>query len=473
MSQRGRIEAAWKGVHVNTDAVDNSAGVDTSDHEVNIKIALTPLVKSGEMTMEQRDELLASMTEEVAHKVLRHNYDQNVLIGNARDQGGDMLVVHERLIRHLVDNVGLDPALEFLPNRAELKRRAEAGQGLTAPEFSVIMAYAKIGLKEELLNSSLPDEPAVMSLLLTYFPVPLRERISEDLSEHPLRRQIIINQLANDIVNRGGVTFVFRAKEETGATAIQIARAFVVCREVFDLAGYIADVEALDNEIGTDVQTELYLEFRRLLDRAARWFLNNRSLSADMAEEIERFAGPIQSLVPSMARLLQGEERARHHDYIEDLTGKGVPQELASKYAGLLDVFSLLDVIEVADGAGRDYREAAEVYFAVSESFGIDALLTQVSHLPRGDRWSSLARGAVRDDMYGVMRTLTRAVMLATESGEDPMERVTAWTTQQSEAMARVSQVMQRVSEMDDPGLAPLSVALRTLRGLGRQGTAE
>ncbi len=473
MSQLGRIEAAWNDVHINTDAVDNSAGVDTSDHEVNIKIALTPLVKSGEMTMEQRDELLASMTDEVAHKVLRHNYDQNVLIGNARDQGGKMLVVHERLIRYLVDNVGLNPELEFLPNRAELNRRAEAGQGLTSPEFSVIMAYAKIGLKEELLASSLPDEPAVMSSLLTYFPVPLRERISDGLSEHPLRRQIIINQLANDIVNRGGVTFVFRAIEETGATAIQIARSFVVCREVFDLAGYIADIEALDNKIGTDVQTELYLEFRRLLDRAARWFLNNRSLSADMAEEIERFAGPVQSLVSSMSQLLQGEERARHYAYIEDLTGKGVPEELASKYAGLLDVFSLLDVIEVADGTGRDYRESAEIYFAVSESFGIDALLTQVSHLPRSDRWSSLARGAVRDDMYGVMRTLTRAVMLATESGEDPIARVTTWTTQQSEAMARVSQVMQRVSEMDDPGLAPLSVALRTLRGLVRQGTAE
>ncbi len=473
MSQRGRIEAAWSGVHVNTDAVDNSAGVDTSDHEVNIKIALTPLVKSGEMTMDQRDELLASMTDEVAHKVLRHNYDQNVLIGNARDQGGKMLVVHERLIRHLVEHVGLNPELEFLPDRAELNRRAEAGEGLTSPEFSVIMAYAKIGLKEELLASNLPDEPAVMSSLLTYFPVPLRERISEGLSEHPLRRQIIINQLANDIVNRGGVTFVFRAIEETGATAIQIARAFVVCREVFDMAGYVAEIEALDNVVGTDIQTELYLEFRRLLDRAARWFLNNRSLSADMAEEIERFGGPVQSLVPSMSELLQGEERARHYAYIEDLTGKGVPEALAIKCAGLLDVFSLLDVIEVADGADREYRESAEIYFALSESFGIDALLTQVSHLPRGDRWSSLARGAVRDDMYGVMRTLTRAVMLATTSGDDPMERVTAWTTQQSEAMERVSQVMNRVSEMDDPGLAPLSVALRTLRGLGRQGTAE
>ncbi len=472
MSQAGRIEAAWNGVHVNTDAVDNSAGVDTSDHEVNIKIALTPLVSSGEMTMEQRDELLGQMTDEVAHKVLRHNYDQNVLIGNARDQGGRMLSVHERLIRYLVENVGLDPELEFLPDSKELSRRDDAGQGLTSPEFSVLMAYSKIGLKDDLLDSNLPDEPAVTSSLLTYFPVPLRERISGDLADHPLRRQIIINQLANDIVNRGGVTFVFRAMEETGATATQIARAFVVCREVFDMAGYMKDVEALDNQVGTDVQTTLFLEFRRLLDRAVRWFLNNRSLSADMTEEMQRFAEPVQSLVPHMSELLQGEERARHYGYIEDLSARGVPRELALKYAGLLDVFSLLDVIEVAVDADRSHRETAAIYFAVSESFGIDALLTQVSHLPRHDRWSSLARGAVRDDMYGVMRALTRAVMLGTDAEQDAMERVESWTTEQSEAMARVSQVMNRVSEMDDPGLAPVSVALRTLRGLVRQGTA-
>lgn len=471
-SQLGRIEAARNSVHVNTDAVDNSAGVDTSDHEVNIKIALTPLVKSAELTMEQRDELLAEMTDEVAHKVLRHNYDQNVLIGNARHQGGEMMSVHTRLIRYLMEHVGLDPALEFLPNTTELTRRAKADQGLTAPEFSVVMAYSKIGLKDDLLASNLPDEPAVASSLLTYFPVPLRERISGGLADHPLRRQIIINQLANDIVNRGGVTFVFRAIEETGATATQIARAFVVCREVFDMASYIDDVEALDNQVGTEVQTTLYLEFRRLLDRAVRWFLNNRPLSADMTAEIERFADPVQSLVPKMSDLLQGEERARHHGYIDELTGQGVPQELASKYAGLLDVFSLLDVIEVAADADRSYEETASVYFAVSESFGIDALLTQVSHLPRSDRWSSLARGAVRDDMYGVMRALTRAVMLGTEAEQGAMDRVEAWTTEQSEAMARVSQVMNRVSEMDDPGLAPVSVALRTLRGLVRQGTA-
>ncbi|MGB6003331.1 MAG: NAD-glutamate dehydrogenase [Ornithinimicrobium sp.] len=473
LSQAGRIEAAHSGVHVNTDAVDNSAGVDTSDHEVNIKIALTPLVKSGDMTWEQRDELLAEMTDEVAAKVLRHNYEQNVLIGNARDQGGRMLSVHRRLMRSLTEHVGLDPELEFLPDAAELNRRQEVNEGLTAPEFSVVMAYAKLGLKEDLINSELPDEPAVTSLLLTYFPEPLRERIAEELADHPLRRQIIINQVANDIVNRGGITFVFRASEETGASSTQIARAFVVCREVFDMSGFIESVDALDNVVSTDVQTELYLEFRRLLDRSVRWFLNNRSLSADLSAEIERFSGPVRSLVPEMSRLLKGEESTRHFEHIEEMTSRGVPKDLATRYAGLLDVFSMLDVVEVAVAAERSHEETAAVYLAVSESFGVDALLTQVSHLPRADRWASLARGAVRDDLYGVMRALTRAVMLATDPETDALERVELWKDEQSEAMARVSQVLHRVQEMDDPGLAPVSVALRTLRGLVRQGTAE
>ncbi|MGB7449540.1 MAG: NAD-glutamate dehydrogenase [Ornithinimicrobium sp.] len=473
LSQLGRIEAARGGVHLNTDAVDNSAGVDTSDHEVNIKIALAPVVSRGDLSLEQRDELLALMTDEVAHQVLRHNYEQNVLIGNARGQGDRMLSVHERLMGYLGEHVGLDRALEFLPGGAELTRRQQAGEGLSSPEFSVLMAYAKIGLKDALLDSELPDEPAVTPLLVTYFPEPLRERFGSELAGHPLRRQIVINELANDIVNRGGVTFVFRASEETGATSTQIARAFVVCRAVFDLAGYIREVEALDNVVDTSVQTELYLEFRRLLDRAVRWFLHNRPLSTDLTVEIERFAGPVQEHAPQLVDLLQGAERERHLGYVKEMTDQGVPTDLASRWAGLLDTFSLLDAVEVAALADRSVTEAAQVYFAVSEAFGFDALLTQVSHLPRADRWSSLARGAVRDDMYGVMRNLTSAVMLATDPGQGPMERVHEWMDQQSESMARVSQVLRRVSDIDEPGLAPVSVALRTLRGLVRQGTAE
>ncbi|SOC52455.1 NAD-glutamate dehydrogenase [Ornithinimicrobium cerasi] len=472
LSQLGRVEAALRGVHVNTDAIDNSAGVDSSDHEVNIKIALTPLVTEGRMTMEDRDALLSSMTEEVAAKVLRHNYDQNVLIGNSRIQREVMAPVHRRLIPYLAESAGLDPALEFLPDRREWDRRAKEGTGLTSPEFSVLVAYAKLGLKEALNGSGLADDPAMTETLLTYFPEPLRERAHDQILGHPLRTQIIVNEIANAMVNRGGVSFAYRAADETGATLTQIARAFHVVRAVFDLPGYMVQVEALDNVVDTDTQTELYLEFRRLIDRAVRWFLNNRSLSSGMDEEIARFAPSVQALVPHFGEMLQGSERERWQERVDWAEEQGVPAPLARRYAALLDSFSLLDVVELAMAMDRDTEEIAEVYFGVSEAFRLDQLLTHVSALPRTDRWSSLARGALRDDIYGVMRGLARTVAERTTPGSDSVERVREWMVENRAAINRTSQLLGSVGELEDPGLAPISVALRTLRGLVRQGAA-
>ena len=427
------------------------------------------------MTMEERDELLASMTEEVARKVLRHNYDQNVLIGNGRHQREVMATVHQRLIRYLGEHAGLDPELEFLPDELEWERRESEGHGLTSPEFSVVVAYAKLGLKAALIETELPDDPALADSLLTYFPEPLREVAGEEIHEHPLRRQIVVNEIANAMVNRGGVSFAFRAEEETGATIAQITRAFHVVRSVFGLADFTAAVEELDNQVPTDVQTELYLEFRRLLDRATRWFLNNRSLSTGMDAEIERFTEPVRRLVPALPELLQGSERERWQERAEWARANDIPDELAALFASLLDSYSLLDVVELAQDMDRDVDEVAQVYFGVSEAFRIDDLLTHVSHLPREDRWSSLARGALRDDLYGVMRGLTRTVVERTDSGEsaEALERVREWMAENREALVRTSQVLRTVSAMDQPDLAPLSVALRTLRGLVRQGSAD
>ena len=471
-SQLGRIEAALHGVHVNTDAIDNSAGVDSSDHEVNIKIALTPLVQSGRLPMAERDELLASMTDEVAEKVLRHNYDQNVLIGNGRVQRERMASVHQRLIPYLEQEAHLDPALEFLPDAKEWRRREKEGTGLTSPEFSVLVAYAKLGLKDALNDSDLADDPAMDQTLLRYFPGPLRERAHDQLLAHPLRRQIIVNEIANAMINRGGVSFAYRAADETSATLPQIARAFHVVAAVFDLPGYMAQVEELDNVVGTDVQSQLYIEFRRLLDRAVRWFLNNRSLSSGIEQEIAQFAGPVHELLPRVGDLLQGAERERWEERRSWALERGVPEELAARWASLLDSFSLLDVVELATEMDRDVPEMAEVYFGVSEAFRLDEALTHVSALPREDRWSALARGAMRDDIYGVMRGLTRTVAERMTPGSDSVDRVQEWMVEHREALQRTSQVLTTINGMESPGLAPLSVALRTLRGLVRQGSA-
>src|SRR6476469_2817726 len=311
LSQLGRIEASLAGVHVNTDAIDNSAGVDTSDHEVNIKILLPGMMRDGDLTLKQRNTLLASMTDEVAQQVLRDNYEQNVLLGNARAQEHTMLPVHRRLIHWLEERGDLDRELEFLPSDSEIDRRSEAGLGLRSPEFSVLVAYAKLALKEDLLPTPLPDDPWFASTLAEYFPKPLRGKYAAELASHPLRREIVTNAVVNSMVNRGGITFAFRASEETGATPEQVARAYVVCREVFNLRDYVTAVEDLDNVVSTATQTALYLEFRRLLDRAVRWFLQNRPATLDVAAEVERFRGVVDHLGPQVPQLLQGNERKR------------------------------------------------------------------------------------------------------------------------------------------------------------------
>ncbi|MEP7016406.1 MAG: NAD-glutamate dehydrogenase [Actinomycetota bacterium] len=471
-TQLGRIEASLAGVHINTDAIDNSAGVDTSDHEVNIKILLTALTREGEMTLEQRNTLLASMTDDIARQVLRDNYEQNVLLGNARAQELVLLPVHHRLIHALEERGDLDRALEYLPSDAEIERRHEAGIGLKSPEFSVLTAYAKLALKKDLLDSALPDEPWFQTTLTKYFPNPIREKYQDKLASHPLRREIITNGVVNSMINRGGITFAFRATEETGATPAQVTRAFVVCREVFNLVGFVGSVEQLDNVVSTDTQTMLYLEFRRLTDRAVRWFLQNRPSTLDVAAEVERFSSVVAELGPQMPTLLKGAERTRLERRAQEIEDLGVPPDLALHAASLLDQFSLLDVVELSAVTHLAATEVAPVYFATSEQFGIDSMLNRVTKLPRDDRWDALARGALRDDLYAVLESLTKSVLDSTKPDLGPNDRISAWSEANAESLVRSKVALSGLERLENPGIAALSVALRTLRGVIRSGSA-
>ncbi|WP_462418034.1 NAD-glutamate dehydrogenase [Kytococcus sp. Marseille-QA3725] len=471
-TQLGRIEAAQHGVRINTDAIDNSAGVASSDQEVNIKIPLNELVRRGELDRGERDEFLASMTDEVAERVLRDNYEQNVLLGNARAREASMAPVHQRLMKFLEQNAGLDRELEFLPSNRELSRRMENGHGLTSPEFSVLVAYAKMHLKDVLLDSSLPDEEWFTSTLLDYLPTPMREHHADQLLEHPLRREIIVNSVVNSMVNRGGITFAFRALEETGAQPDQVARAYVVSREVFDLRGFVEQVEVLDNQVSTEAQTSMYLEFRRLLDRAMRWFVNTRPASMDIGEEIERFRESVAAVGPKVADMLQGEEAARYARYRDELVEQGVPEELASRTAALLDVYSLLDLVSLAGEVDHDVEDLTRLYFGASEHFGFDRLLNEVSRLPEDDRWGALARGALRDDLYGVHRELTRAIVTSEVEGS-PQERVDAWAEDNAHTIARTEAMLADILALESPGVAPLSVAARTLRSVVHLGASS
>jgi glutamate dehydrogenase len=473
MSQLGRIEAAMAGVRVNTDAIDNSAGVDTSDHEVNIKILLTELTRTGELTTKRRNTLLASMTDDVAEAVLRDNYEQNVLLGNARAQQHPMLPVHERLIHFLEEHGDLDRALEFLPSDAEIARRQKDGLGLVAPEFSVLVAYSKLYLKNQLIGTTLPDDPWFDATLADYFPKALRGRYAEQIAAHPLRREIVTNAVANSMVNRGGITFAYRCVEETGASPEQVARAYVVCREVFDLAGFVRQVEATDNVVSTSAQTLLYLEFRRLIDRAVRWFLTSRPAVLDIAGEVARFRPGIESYSGRMAEVLQGSERSRLQRRARELTGKGVPEDLATSAASLLDAYSVLDCIEIAEETGESLDDVVAVYFRTSETFSIDAMLTRVTALPRDDRWDALARGALRDDLYAVLEALTRSVLEVSDRSQDAAARLDRWSEANADALSRARAALGGIERMSHAGIAALSVALRTLRTVTRPASSN
>ena len=468
LTQLGRIEYSRSGGHINTDAIDNSAGVDTSDHEVNIKILLDQAVRDGALPAEARNPLLASMTDDVAHLVLRDNYEQNVLLANARVQAPAMLSVHGRLIAALEARGELDRELEFLPSKAGIAAREAARQGLTSSELAVLAAYSKITLTATVLDSELPDDRWFSACLREYFPGKLVDKLGDLLASHPLRREIATTWVSNDLVNRGGLTFVFRVQEETGASPIEAVRAYTVVREVFRLPEFWDAIEALDNQLSTDVQSMLYLESRRLLDRSSRWLVQTRRASIDVTGEVEHFQAAMDELMPLVPQLLVGSERERLRMRTAEFTGLGVPADLAERAAGLLDTFSLLDVVEIAAAEKVPAAEVAGVYFAVSERIEVDRMLTRITGLPRDDRWSALARSALRYDLYAALAGLTQNVLAASSSTASPAERIAEWEQQNAEGVARAQATLEEIVSLDTFDLATLSVALRTIRTLLR-----
>ena len=471
LTQRGRIEYAINGGHICTDFIDNSAGVDCSDHEVNIKILLNPLVVRGELALAERDALLAEMTDEVGALVLRDNYDQATALGNARSQTHSLLPVHRRLLADLERDGRLDRAIEAMPTDQELEERSATGTGLTSPEFAVQLAYVKIALEDEINASTLPDDPWTQQVLLDYFPTPLRDRYADQMPTHALRREIITTQLVNEVVNRGGSTFVYRAVEETGASPADVMRAYVIVRDAFGLSELWQAVEALDNKVPTAAQTAVYLEVRRLLDRAVRWLVTNHRVPLDVTTEIARLRPGVVALLPQLGSFFHGREREVLRAYTDKLHHLGIPSDVAAWATRIVYGFALLDIVGLADSSGRDLAEVAGVYFVLSERFRVDDLLSRISLLPRSDRWETLARMALRYDLYAALAALTAEVISSTASGGPSEDRVTEWEHVNATAISRARNAM---GDFEDgrADLAALSVLLRQIRTLVRTASS-
>ncbi|MGV9788826.1 NAD-glutamate dehydrogenase [Streptomyces sp. NPDC003435] len=468
LTQLGRIEFALQGGRINTDAIDNSAGVDTSDHEVNIKILLNSVVADGDMTVKQRNKLLAEMTDEVGALVLRNNYAQNTALANALAQSKDMLHAQARFIRHLVREGHLNRALEFLPTDRQIRERLNQGQGLTSPETAVLLAYTKITVAEELLHTSLPDDAYLRGLLHAYFPSALRERFAEAVDSHPLRREITTTVLVNDTVNTGGTTYLHRLREETGASLEEIVRAQTAARAIFCSAPVWDAVEALDNQVEAAVQTRIRLHSRRLVERGTRWLLNNRPQPLQLAETVEFFADRVEQVWQQMPKLLRGADLEWYQHVYDELSAAGVPAELATRVAGFSSAFPALDIVSVADRMGKEPLDVAEVYYDLGDRLHITQLMDRIIELPRADRWQSMARASIREDLYAAHAALTADVLAAGNGTSTPEQRFKAWEEKNAPILSRARATLEEIRGSDAFDLANLSVAMRTMRTLLR-----
>ncbi|WP_030167157.1 NAD-glutamate dehydrogenase [Streptomyces sp. NRRL S-813] len=467
-TQLGRIEFAQTGGKVNTDAIDNSAGVDTSDHEVNIKILLNGLVTDGDMTVKQRNKLLAQMTDEVGALVLRNNYAQNTAIANALAQSKDMLHAQQRFMKHLVREGHLNRALEFLPTDRQIRERLTAGHGLTGPETAVLLAYTKITVCEELLHTTLPDDPYLRGLLHAYFPTQLREQFAEQIDNHPLHREITTTVLVNDTVNTGGTTYLHRLREETGASLEEIVRAQTVARAIFRSASVWDAVEALDNKVEADVQTRIRLHSRRLVERGTRWLLNNRPQPLQLTETVDFFAERVEQVWAELPKLLRGADLEWYQQVYDELSAAGVPDELATRVAGFSSAFPALDIVSIADRMGKDPMDVAEVYYDLADRLSITQLMDRIIELPRADRWQSMARASIREDLYAAHAGLTADVLAVGNGTSTPEQRFKVWEQKNAPILSRARTTLEEIHGSDAFDLANLSVAMRTMRTLLR-----
>jgi glutamate dehydrogenase len=455
VSQRGRIAYALKGGRVNTDAIDNSAGVDTSDHEVNIKILLDAMVAAGDLTQKQRNALLQEMTDAVAELVLADNYLQGLALSLAEAQGLSQLDDQRRLMRHLERGGELARAVESLPDDDALAARGAAGRGLTRPELAVLMAYVKNTLADALVRSDLPEDPRLEQDLAAYFPALLVERFRPAIAGHRLRGEIIATVAANDLVNRGGITFPIEMAERTGRGEGDVARGYAIAREILSLDALWQAVNGLDNRIPAAVQHEMLLTCQRLLRRVTAWFLRGHG-PLDVAAQTAAFRPGVQELAERIGEILPDTERAQLARNREALIAKGVPSDVALQAARLDFLTSSVDIVRLGAGSRLGVVEIARCFYAVGARFGLDALRAFARRLKADTTWQKLAIDALIEDFYAQQAELAAQAIAA--GAFEP------WLDARSATLARLDALLRDIDAAPAPDLAMLTVASRVLR---------
>lgn len=474
-TQAGRVEAARNGVLLNMDAIDNSGGVDASDHEVNIKILIDTMLAEGAIDQEDRTDLLLSMTNEVADLVLATNVAQNALLRLEEGLDQDWAPTLVRHTAWLEEHAGLDRQQEDIPTDEELRERLRNDQGFVTPELAILASYTKIQLMHDLLDSPLVEDDWFNDWLYAYFPQTLQQRAGVTVLHHPLAQEIIAMLIANHVVDTGGITSVFRAQEETGADTRTVVESFLTAQEVYGLNEYRKDLAALPNALDADVRWQSAYGLRRLIDRLTRWIIHHQRADLTMEQRIGAYQEHVQALLPTITDTFIGDTKQRFESDRDRLIMAGFPQELAAKTARIFEAYSLLDIVELSSRIDADPHHVAEVFFALHEEFDVSKLLELITGLSRTTRWESLSRVSMREDLYAWLTELTGAVIM-TEGNENlgAQEAIEHWEDDHARRVARVRNFLDGISEQlyeqaasnGDTDLSMLTVVLRRLRTL-------
>jgi glutamate dehydrogenase len=465
-SQLGRIEFALNGGRINTDFVDNSGGVDCSDHEVNIKILLDVVQRRTKQSRAERNRLLAQMTSEVSALVLRDNYLQSQAISLMQAMATERLGEHAHFIRSLELDGLLDRALEYLPSTEEIEERGRAGQGLTRPELAMLLSYSKIALSNQLIVSDVPEDPYLGRELDRYFPDRLSNRYAKLLGEHRLRREIITTATTNSIVNRMGPTFVARTQQDTGADAATVARAYSIAREIFDVRDLWQSIERLDNRVAAATQYNMTLETVMLIRQVTYWLIQRHRSALGIDSQVGRLRPGIRELATALPQWLQGLEREAFDQRVARFTAAGAPASLARDVAACTPLTSAPDIVELAQAHHLSVGVAARTYFGVGSEFGLDWLRDRIEQLDIHGHWQAVARGSLREAVYDAHRALTERVISETRE-RDPARAVQAWRDKQAAAAAHARAVVDDIrAQPAVADFASLSVALQAVRRL-------
>jgi glutamate dehydrogenase len=466
-TQLGRIEAAQNGVLLNTDFIDNSAGVDTSDHEVNIKILLNGEVQKKKLTFEARNTLLASMTDEVAALVLNDNYRQNQALSLMERMSLTRLGSKQHFIRTLESQGLLDRQIEFLPSDKEIADRRTRGQGLTRPELAVLLSYSKLVAYQQLLVSDVPEDPYLSKELIRYFPEPLQLKYAKAMEHHRLKREIIATAVTNSTINRMGATFLLRMQEDTGRTPGEVAKAFTITRETLDARQLWAQIDALDGKVAESVQIDALQVIWNLQRSFTRWLLSRPGAIPDIATAVERYHDGFRE-IRAGENILPASQRPAYDASIAQWKASGVPSELGGQLAALPYLEACADIIEVARERKLKPIEVAKVHFRLGEALNVPWLLAQIDALPVEGRWHAVARGVLRDELATQQRALVLQVLAMPGANADA--KVRHWLERDDASLRFTLSMLAELAAQKTLDYPTASVAVQRLSQLASRG---